>query len=64
MKKKNIAILLLLPFVISLLGVITVNLTFKTFENDISHIEWSYGDVEVFRIGERRYPLSATGINP
>lgn len=63
MKKKNIAILLLLPFVISLLGVITVNLTFKTFENDISHIDWSYGDVEVFKIGDRKYPLSATGVN-
>ena len=48
MKKKNLAILLLLPYLISLLGVITVNLTFKTFQNDISHIVWEYSAIEVF----------------
>ena len=64
MKKKNIAILLLLPYVIALLGVIAVNITFKAFQNDISHIEWEYGDTVTYQIRENaRYPLQATGIN-
>ena len=63
MKKKNLAILLLLPYLISLLGVITVNLTFKTFQNDISHIEWEYSDIEVFKLGEGGYRLDAEGVN-
>ena len=62
MKKKNLAILLLLPYLISLLGVITVNLTFKTFENDITHIEWEYSDIEVFKLGEGGYRLNAEGV--
>ena len=32
MKKKNLVVLLILPFIISLLGVVTVNVTIKTFE--------------------------------
>ena len=64
MKKKNIAILLLLPYVIALLGVIAVNITFKAFQNDISHIEWDYGDTVPYQIKENaRYPLRATGVN-
>lgn len=64
MKKKNIAILLLLPYLIALLGVITVNVTFKVFENDISYISWSYQDMEAFKLEEgARYPLRATGIS-
>lgn len=64
MKKKNIAILLLLPYVIALLGVIAVNITFKAFQNDISHIEWEYGDTVTYQIREdARYPLQATGVN-
>jgi len=63
MKKKNLAILLLLPYLISLLGIITVNLTFKTFQNDISHIEWDYSDIEVFKLADTRYRLNATGVN-
>ncbi len=62
MKKKNIAILLLLPYVIALLGVITVNLTFKVFPNDIAYIEWEYSDIEAFKLGDARYPLRAVGV--
>ena len=65
MKKKNLAILLLLPYLISLLGVITVNLTLRTFKIDISHIEWDYSDVEVFKLDSNtRYRLEARGVTP
>lgn len=64
MKKKNIAILLLLPYIIALLGVITVNITFKVFENDIAYISWSYKDIEAFKLEENaRYQLRATGVS-
>ena len=64
MKKKNLAIILILPFIISLLGVITVNVAFKTFNHDISAIEWSYEDVEVFKLEDgAKYPLRATAVN-
>ena len=62
MKKKNIAILLLLPYVIALLGVMTVNITFKVFQNDIVYIDWSYSDIEAFKLGDARYPLRAVGV--
>ncbi len=62
MKKKNIAILLLLPYVIALLGVMTVNITFKVFQNDIAYIDWSYSDIEAFKLGDARYPLRAVGV--
>ncbi len=62
MKKKNIAILLLLPYVVALLGVITVNITFKAFENDITYIEWEYADIEAFQLKNTRYPLKAVGV--
>lgn len=64
MKKKNLAIILILPFLISLLGVITVNVAFKTFNHDISAIEWSYEDIEVFKLEDgAKYPLRATPVN-
>ncbi len=64
MKKKNIAILLLLPYLIALLGVLTVNITFKVFENDIAYISWSYKDIEAFKLEENaRYQLKATGVS-
>ena len=37
MKKKNLIILLLIPFLIALLGVVTLNTTFNFIDNDIFH---------------------------
>ncbi len=48
MKKKNLIILLIIPFVIALIGIAAVNVTFSTFYSDISAIEWEYEDVEAF----------------
>lgn len=62
MKKKNLLILLLIPFIISLLGIVTVNITFDTIENDIEGISWNYSDAEAFKISDR-IRLQAQAIN-
>ena len=61
MKKKNLVILLLIPFIISLLGIVTINVTFNFIETDIVSIKWNYKDVEGFKIREEPIKLSATG---
>ena len=58
MKKKNLVVLLILPFLISVIGVVTVNTTLKTIEKDITSIEWSYQDLEAFKLSEK-HPLKA-----
>ncbi len=64
MKKKNLIILLLIPFIISLLGVVTINSTFNLIENDIISIKWDYKDIEAFKISDTSYKLEAVGLNP
>ena len=61
MKKKNLVVLLILPFLISVIGVVTVNATLKTIEKDIISIEWSYDDLEAFKLN-KRHALSARSI--
>lgn len=63
MKKKNLIILLLIPFLIALLGVVTLNTTFNVIDNDIVAIEWDYDDVEAFKLSNSLIPLNATGVN-
>lgn len=53
MKKKNLIILLLIPFIISLLGVVTLNITVNFIEADIIGIKWDYQDVEGFKVGSK-----------
>ena len=60
--KKNLIILLLIPFLIALLGVVTINTTFNLIENDIVGINWDYEDFEVFE-NNKEYLLEAEGIN-
>lgn len=62
MKKRNLIILLLIPFIISLFGIVTINFTFNIIDNDILGINWDYNDVEGFKVNGR-YRLEATGIS-
>lgn len=62
MKRKNIVILLLIPFLVSLLGIVTINLSFNIIDADIFFIEWEYSDVEAFKINNA-YQLKAKGLN-
>lgn len=52
MTKKNLIILLLIPFLIALLGVVTINTTFHFIDNDIIAIQWDYDDTEAFQLTE------------
>lgn len=61
MKKKNLVVLLILPFLISVIGVVTVNATLKTIEKDILSIEWSYDDLEAFKLN-KKHELSARSV--
>lgn len=62
MKKKNLIILLIIPFIISLLGIVTMNLTFQYIDADILFIEWDYNDTEAFKVNQR-HKLEARGVN-
>ena len=63
MKKKNLAILLIFPFLISLFCIFAVNVTYNRIDVDISYIEWDYNDMEAFQISESGYLLKADGVN-
>lgn len=63
MKKKNLIILLLIPFMIALLGVVTINTTFNFIQTDILSISWSYDDIEAFKLQDNLYPLYAVGVD-
>ena len=59
--KKNIIILLLIPFLIALFSVITINATVDIISPDILSIEWDYQDHEGFKLREAEYELKARG---
>ncbi len=63
MAKKNLIILLFIPFLIAILGVVTINTTFSFIDNDIIGIDWDYEDTEVFKVSNGLYPLNAVGVN-
>lgn len=63
MKKKNLIILLILPFIISTFCIMTVNITYNRIDVDISYIEWDYNDMEGFKISPDTYLLEARGVN-
>ena len=63
MKKKNLAILLLIPFLFSVLAMVTINVTYNYVDVDIAGIAWDYGDPEAFKLSDEEYKLDATGVN-
>ncbi len=64
MKKKNIIALLLIPFLIASLCIVTVRTTYHAVDIDIQSIEWEYDDYEPFKLSDSLYKLSAKGIMP
>lgn len=60
--KKNLIVLLIIPFLIALLGITAVNTTFNFIAPDIISIDWDYKDVETFVLGQGRHELKAKGI--
>ena len=62
--KKNLIILLLIPFLIAILGVVTVTQTYDMVDADIVGISWPYQDSEAFKLDANlKYILTATGVN-
>ena len=62
MKKKNLIILLLIPFEITLVGVITINTTFNFIENDMIGIDWAYDEIEGIKLEDKLHKLVASPI--
>ncbi len=63
MKKKNLIVLLLIPFIVSILATTAINVTYVFVDVDISGISWAYDDVEAFKLSESDYVLEADGVN-
>lgn len=63
MKKKNLLVLLIIPFLISTLTIVSVNMTYDLVDIDISYIEWDYQDVVAYQITDELIPLKAVGVN-
>lgn len=61
MKKKNLAILLIIPFLVALFGIVTINAAFNLIDNDVISINWNYRDNELFEVG-KQYELKAEGV--
>lgn len=62
MKKRNLVILLLIPFLMCILTTVTINATYIYVDVDISDISWKYDDVETVKINTEQR-LEADGIN-
>ncbi len=62
MKKGGLAFLLLFPFAISLLGVVTSTGGFQRIEKDLIDIEWDYAPQVGFKIQGEKVKLIAHGI--
>lgn len=63
MIKKNLIILLLIPFLIAILGAVAINTTYKIIENDILAINWNYKDTEAFKLSDELYELKASYVS-
>lgn len=62
MSKKSLAILLLLPFIISIICFVTSSFLFTKIEGDITNIIWNYKNQEAFSLTSKRIKLEATPV--
>lgn len=62
MSKKSFLILLILPFILSLLFFMTSNFLFTTIQGDIANISWKYRNYEGFSLNEEKILLEATPV--
>lgn len=63
--KRNLVILLVMPFVVGLLSFNALRATFNLIENDIIAIDWEYNDNEMFvySTDPHKHLLKATALN-
>lgn len=63
MGKKNLIILLMIPFIIALLSIVTANITINVIDKDILGIKWNYNEIETYKhVPGKYYELNATPI--
>ena len=62
MKKRTLSILLIIPFIISLLTFVSIKILDNQVAVDILGIKWAYNDYEGFQINEYGYQLKAEPI--
>ena len=62
MKNKTLIILLVIPFIISLLTFASVQILENVVPADIIDIAWNYGEQEGFKLSNQLYPLEAKPI--
>ena len=62
MSKKSLAVLLLLPFLLSVLFFVTSSFLFTKIEGDITNILWNYKNQEAFSLTGKRIRLEATPV--
>ncbi len=62
MNRRNLIILLIMPFVIALLGMSVITMSLNFVDNDILGIIWNYSDTEGFKVGSQTR-LEAYGVN-
>ena len=63
--KRNLVVLLIMPFVVALLSFNALKTTFNLIENDIIGISWDYDDNEMFILSndKYKYPLEAKALS-
>ena len=62
MKKKTLLILLIIPFIISLLTFVSVSILTNQVETDITDIIWTYNENQGFKISDDGYRLIASSV--
>lgn len=62
MKKRTLTILLIIPFIISLMTFVSIKILDNQVAVDILGIQWDYNDYEGFQINEYGYKLKASPI--
>lgn len=61
--KKNLIILLMIPFIIALLSIVTANITITYIDKDIIGISWNYSETETYKhVPGKYYELNANAI--
>lgn len=61
-KNKTIFMLLLVPFIISIISFVSVRIVYNNVAADIIDIEWKYAETEGFKVGSEPYLLEAKPI--
>jgi len=60
--KKNLIIILIMPFLIALIGIVSLNLTFRNNYSDLVSLDWDLKSLEALSVEESELDVTATPI--